>query len=607
MCGIFAFLGKKNALKSCIDGLKLLEYRGYDSAGIAAIYKNDLFLYKNEGNISVLEKNLENVKLPLNLAIGHTRWATHGKATQLNAHPHTNNNSSIALVHNGIIENFDEIKKFLISKNINFKTDTDTEVIAHLITYYFKDDLIKATNHALKDLKGSYAIALIHKDFPNQIIAASKDSPLVIAIDKKNNDMLISSDPNAFLGRNLNITFLSNSEIAHITYEKINIFSNGLKLLNKKYEKFNSKKTSFGKNGFEHYMLKEIHEQPITVQKAYLGRILDFNTKVIFEDLNFKKDFFKNLKHVFITACGTSYHASLYAKYLIEDLVKINVSAEIASEMRMRKPLISNDDLLIAISQSGETADTIAACKNINNLNLLSILNKTNSTLYRASISSIFLKAGVEFSVCSTKAFTSQITVIFLLAIYLANIKKNDINTNSYLSELKKIPSKIKKVLKSSDIIKSLAKKYSKFENFIFLGRSYMYPAAMEAALKLKEISYINANAYPAGELKHGPLALVDENLLAIAFLTNEKTYDKMISNLMEIKTRGAKILVFAFDKAGSIEDIADDVIYLPKTSDELAILLASVASQLLAYFIAKEKNTNIDQPRNLAKSVTVE
>ncbi|NGX56221.1 MAG: Glutamine--fructose-6-phosphate aminotransferase [isomerizing] [Candidatus Anoxychlamydiales bacterium] len=610
MCGIFGLISKKNVLKSCINGLKLLEYRGYDSFGIAGLTKDNMFLYKKPGKISLLEENLKNIKVHLSLAIGHTRWATHGKPTKLNAHPHMDHKSSIALVHNGIIENFDEIKKMLISKNIHFQTDTDTEVIVQLITYYYKNDLIKATKKALNKLIGSYAIALIHKDYPNQIIASSKESPLAIAIDEKKDEMLISSDPNAFLGKDLNITFLSNNEIALITNKKINIYSNTLNLLNKKYERFNSKKISANKNGYEHYMLKEIYEQPITIQKAYFGRILDFNKKVEFEDFNLSKNYLQNLNHIFILACGTSYHAALYAKYLIEDLAKTHVFAEIASEMRMKELLITNKDLAIAISQSGETADTLLATKLIKNYdsNILAIINKTNSTLSREATSYIFVKAGPEFSVCSTKAFTSQITVMYLFAIYLASIKKIDkLNTSLLLKELKKIPSKIKKVLKLAPQIKILAKKYSKYEKFFFLGRNYMYVAALEAALKLKEISYINANAYPAGELKHGPLALACEDHPVIAFLSNEKTYDKMLSNLMEIKARNAPILAIASKKSKAIEDIADDVIYLPKTIDELSILPSSVASQLLAYYIAKERKTDIDQPRNLAKSVTVE
>ncbi len=607
MCGIFGYIGNKNKVKTCLQGLKLLEYRGYDSAGIAGITNGEIYLFKNKGKINALEEKININTLNLDIAIGHTRWATHGIPSKKNAHPHIDHKTTLAIAHNGIIDNFASIKNMLLEKNIEFTSDTDTEVIAQLISYYYKGNLLEALSCALKLLKGSYAIALIHKDYPNQIIAASKESPIAIGYDDKNEEALLSSDPNAFLGRNLNVLFLKNNEIAKINLNKISIYNQKLAKINKKSEKFISKNIKHTKDGYEHFMLKEIHEQPLTIQKAFFGRIQE--EKVEFEDLKIDPKFLKNINNILIVACGTSYHAALLAADLFEKIAKIPSRAEIASEMRYKDLLITKNTLIIAISQSGETADTIAAIKHAKKqkVKVLSFINVKNSTITRESDSSIFLKAGPEFSVCSTKAFTSQITVLYLFVIYLAQLKKTSIpDIKYYLNELKKVPDLIEHLLKNNNI-EQVAKKYSKYEKFFFLGRNLMYPTAMEAALKLKEISYLNANAYTAGELKHGPIALLDRELPIIAFVANNQTYEKILSNLMEVKARNAPIVAFAADKSEELEDIADDVIYLPKSIDELSILQSSVAGQLFAYYIAKEKKTDIDQPRNLAKSVTVE
>ncbi|MBN2479546.1 MAG: glutamine--fructose-6-phosphate transaminase (isomerizing) [Parachlamydiales bacterium] len=612
MCGIFGYIGNKNSIKECLQGLKLLEYRGYDSAGIATIQDAKILSFKSPGKLIELEKKINIFKdLKFDLAIGHTRWATHGSPTLANAHPHFDEKLKLAIVHNGIIENYASIRKKLLSKNILFRSETDTEVMAQLISYYYANDLLKAFDKAIKELTGSYAIALIHANHPDEIVASSKESPIVIGFDDNKDEIIISSDPNAFLGRNLNILFLKNNEIAHIKNKKINIYDKNLKIIHKKTERLNSKNISFSKNGFEHYLLKEIYEQPLTIQKAFLGRIQLKSGEVEFEDFNLPKSFLKKFKHIIITACGTSYHAGLCASNFFQKYLKINCSVEIASEMRFKDLNLTKDTLIIAISQSGETADTLSAIRKAkeNNCHILSIVNVKNSTIARESDSSIFLKAGPEISVCSTKAFTSQITVLYLLAIYFARsrnlLEKKD--AQIFLKELKKIPNIIKKILKKRKEIEKIAQKYAIYNSFFFLGRNLMYPTAMEAALKLKEISYIDANAYPAGEMKHGPLALISEKLPIVGFCLNEKTYDKMLSNLMEAKARSAPILAIASKKSYGIEDIADDIIWVDKVIDDLAIFPATIVGQLLAYFIAIIKKTDIDQPRNLAKSVTVE
>ena len=600
MCGIFAYLGKKNSIKACLNGLKLLEYRGYDSAGIAAIKNGRLINFKASGKIACLEKKLNIKNLNLDIAIGHTRWATHGAANDKNAHPHFDEKKNIAIVHNGIIENYDILKKDLKAKGFKFRSETDSEVIAQLLYKNYKNDLLEATLQTLREVKGSLAIAVIHKNHPDEIVCATRESPLAIGFDDKKTEFIISSDPNAFFGRNLNVIFLKNDEIAHIKQKELKVINLKKQLILKKQEKLNSKNLSFSKKGFEHYLLKEIFDQPLTIQKAYLGRAIEEKGLVEFEHLTFTKKFLSQIDNIIITACGTSYHASLIAKAYFEDKANILTSSEIASEMRFKNLLITKNTLIIAISQSGETADTIAALKSAKEkgAKTLSIVNVQKSTISRMSDEVIFLKAGPERSVCSTKAFTSQITVLYLFSIYLARQRSMQKKEGVlFLNELKKIPAKIKKVLKISSMIQEKAKKYAKFESFFFLGRNLMYPTAMEAALKLKEISYLNANAYPAGEMKHGPLALISNKLPIIAFCANKKTYAKMLSSLMEAKARGAPILAFATKKSYGIEDIADDVIWLENTIDELSISPhLSPRSFLLTLLQESEKQISIIQ-----------
>ncbi len=592
MCGIFGYIGNQDPLKTCVAGLELLEYRGYDSSGIAGIINGKLAICKEVGKLSKLKEKLTLQRL--DVAIGHTRWATHGKVTCANAHPHQDVKEEIALVHNGIIENCDLLREELQSQGVIFSSETDTEVMTNLIAQHYSGDLVEAVQKSLPFLKGHFAIALIHKDHPDRIIAAARECPLSIGFDDARTESIISSDPNAFLGRSLNVLFLRNNEIAKVEKGSIEVFDQNLKQIEKKTERLGSSHTPPSKEGFEHFMLKEIYEQPTTIQKAFLGRLEE--GRIQFESL---PEDFRSAHSVWFIGCGTSANAGSIGALFLEDLAHIPAHSEIASEARYR--IIPPNTLIVAISQSGETADTISAVRELKarGLKVLGICNVENSTLTRETDACIFLKAGPEMSVCSTKAFTSQMTVLYLFALYMAG-KGN-------IEELKKIPAHIEEVIDQASQIREIAKKYSHYNNFFFMGRRYMFPTCMEAALKLKEISYVNANGYAGGELKHGPIALIDAHFPVIAFCANQQTEEKIISNLQEVKARGAPILALAPRHLKAVSKIADDLIWLPSTNDLLSPFASTVAAQLIAYYIAKERGCDIDQPRNLAKSVTVE
>jgi len=610
MCGIFGYIGEKNPLQVCLRGLKQLEYRGYDSAGISGIFEGRLLTFKEASKVNYLEDKVIPKDLKMEIAIGHTRWATHGKPTLLNAHPHSDGKNSLALVHNGVIENYETLKEMLKNKGVTFNSDTDTEVIVQLISFFYKQDLKKAVFRALKLLKGSLAIAVIHKDTPDLIVAACRESPLCIGYNEEKTEALVSSDPNAFLGKSLQVLFLKNEEVACIRRKEVLVYDKNGKKIEKPIEKFDAEYEAPSKDGFEHFMLKEIFEQPLTIQKAILGRYSeDFGTAE-FENLSFSSKDLAAVSNVLIIACGTSFLAGNIAAALLEEKARIPTHTEIASEFRYKNPIITKGTLIIAISQSGETADTIAAVREAKakGAKVLGICNVKNSTLTRESDSCLFLKAGPEISVCSTKAFTSQIAVLSLFTLYMARLRHySKEEGTTFIQDLKKIPQKLKQVLDKAPEMRQLAEKYSKYENFFFLGRRYMHFTCLEAALKLKEISYVNANGYPAGELKHGPIALLDENLPIAAFCANKQTYEKILTNLLEAKARGAPILAFAPVGSEELLAIADDIFWLPSTCDEFAVFPSTVAGQLFAYYIAKIRGTDIDQPRNLAKSVTVE
>lgn len=608
MCGIFGYVGTNKPLDTVLNGLKKLEYRGYDSAGIAGVKDHQIYSWKEVGKVSELEKEVIANPVDLQIAIAQTRWATHGGVTKFNAHPHLDGTRKMALVHNGIIENYAPLKEELMKEGVKFLSDTDTEVIVHLIAKHYHGDLLKAVQKALPKLIGHYAFVLVHADHPDTIIAVAKDCPLVIGIG--NNEAFVSSDYQAFAFYTKQVVYLSDAEIAVVKANQLEIFNTNEDKIQKECISIDHTYEDVTKGAFEHYTLKEIFEQPITLRSAIVGRFIQDYGTAVFDDLNFKTNIFSETQRVIIIGCGTSYHAALIANYLIEEMANIPVRVEISSEFRYKNPVIQPQTLVIAISQSGETADTIASLRELKakGAKILSLSNVYGSTICRESDGCIYLKAGPEIAVCSTKAFTSQLAVLSLIALEFARArhmtKQEGIN---FLNALEKIPDQVKEVLSLHPKIKELAKKYSQYDNFFFLGRNYMYPTALEGALKLKEISYVNANGYAAGEMKHGPIALIGPECPSVFFCANRSTYSKMVSNMMEVKARNGKIIAIAEENSEGLEKIADDIIWVPKTIDSLAPILSSVAAQLFAYYVAKERGCDIDQPRNLAKSVTVE
>jgi glucosamine--fructose-6-phosphate aminotransferase (isomerizing) len=608
MCGIFGYVGKKNSVEIAINGLKRLEYRGYDSAGIAGIKDHELIYCKEVGKVAILEKMVDEKQLKLDIAIAHTRWATHGKPNEVNAHPHFDAKKNLALVHNGIIENHDLLRKQLQEKGIKFRSETDTEVIAQLIGLYYEGDLLKAVQKTIPQLKGAFAIALIHRDHPDQIIAVAHECPLVIGISAE--EAFLSSDSHAFAAHIRDVVFISDSEIAVVKADKLEIFNSSMEPILVETEQLSIQREEISKGGYEHFTLKEIHEQPQSIRNALLSRYLEDYGTSVFEELNFDVNELLAVERILILACGTSWHAGYVASYLIEDMARIPVQVEISSEFRYKNPIVPHGTFVIAISQSGETADTLAAFRELKakGAKVLGICNVYGSTLSREADSTLFLKAGPEIGVCSTKAFISQVTVLSLVSLLLARMRHMSKNEGqAFIQSLKILPEQAQKVLNQSKHIHALAKKYARYQNFFYLGRRYMYPTALEGALKLKEISYINANGYPAGELKHGPIALINEDCPSVAFCANKMTADKLLSNLMEIKARSGKVIAIAEEGYDIIKDIADDIIWVPETIDEIATIPSTIAAQLFAYYVAYERGEDIDRPRNLAKSVTVE
>lgn len=610
MCGIFGYIGPGDSAQICIDGLKHLEYRGYDSAGLAGIIEGKIHTCKEIGKIHALEALWQQSPQPLHLAIAHTRWATHGKPSRENAHPHFDATNSVAVVHNGIIENYRALRSMLQEKGFTFSSDTDTEVVAQLIQYFYTGDFLSAVHKALTMLQGFWGIAVIHKNHPDKIIAAARENPIAIAHSPERAEAFVSSDANAFHASDLGVLFLQSDEIAVISSEKVEIFDSQAAPVAKIAEKLQLEKSTASKNGYAHYMLKEIFEQPQTIQQALHNRFIeDFGTAE-FEGLTISASELQAVKRILILGCGTSWHAGVIASLLLEDMARIPTQAEIASEFRYKNPIISQGTLVIAISQSGETLDTIAAVREAKakGAKILGICNVRHSTLTREADACLFLRAGPEISVCSTKAFTSQLTVLSLFALLMARLRHmRKEEGQTFLRLLRDLPDLVMGVLRRTDELAHIARKYAHFEHFFFLGRHYMYTTCLEGALKLKEISYLNAVGYPAGEMKHGPIALVSPHLATVAFCGNERTYEKIASNLMEIKARGGPVLAFAPEEALDIALVADDVFYLPRVADELAPILYSTSAQLFAYHIACLRGTEIDQPRNLAKSVTVE
>lgn len=607
MCGIFGYVGPRKAVNVVIDGLKRLEYRGYDSAGLAGVQEKRIVYCKEVGKVSVLEQEVAKQKFDLPAAIAQTRWATHGKVTQANAHPHFDSDMSLAVVHNGIIENHDVLRKQLKARGVKFVSDTDTEVIAHLIASHYQGEILPAVQKAVAQLKGAYALALVHRDFPDQIIAIAHEAPLVIGIG--NHEAFISSDPHAFAFYTRQAIYLSNSEIAVVKADSQQVYSID-EPIDKELHVLDHEVSNASKGDYEHYTLKEIFEQPQTLRNALLSRfLLDYGT-AIFEELTFDDTDLLSVERILILACGTSWHAGCVASYMLEEVARIPVQVEISSEFRYKNPIVPPGTFVIAISQSGETADTIAAVREVKakGAKVLALCNVLGSTLAREADNTIFLRAGAEIGVCSTKAFTSQVMVLSLFTLMMARMRHMSKGEGQqFLQNLLKLPDQVQAVLDQAPAIAEIARRYADHENFFFIGRRYMYPTCLEGALKLKEISYINANGYPAGEIKHGPIALISENCPTVAFCADRMTYDKILSNLMEIKARNGRVIAIAVNKDPHLEEIVDDVLYVPASSDALAVIPTAVAAQLLAYYIAQIRGADIDHPRNLAKSVTVE
>lgn len=608
MCGIFGYIGKKNPLKTVLNGLKKLEYRGYDSAGIAGIKGEKIYFWKEVGKVAELEKEVLHSPKDLDVAIAQTRWATHGGVTRANAHPHLNHDNTIALVHNGIIENFEALKEELLREGVHFRSQTDTEVIVHLISKYYKGDLVKATQEAIDRLKGTYSIALIHAHHPDTIVAVAHESPLVIGIGQ--GEAYVSSDYHAFAFDTREVIYLSHGEIALVKKDAIQIYAQDGKEISKESTLLENVEAEITKGQYSHYTLKEIFEQPSTIKNALLGRFIPEYGTALFEDLKIPENVFKTAKRVLILGCGTSLHAGYVASYMIEEYAGLPVQVEIASEYRYKNPVIEPETLVIAISQSGETADTIAAIRELKAKGacILAISNVYASTLTREANGTIFLRAGPEIGVCSTKAFTGQLIVLSLICLLLARMRHlSKEEGQHFVNALTSLPEQMRHLLNTAPLIEETAKKYAHYENFFFIGRNYMFPTALEGALKLKEISYINANGYPAGEMKHGPIALINPECPTVALCANGATYEKIVSNMMEVKARKGKLIAVAEEGSKGIEKIADSILWVPKTIDPFAPILTTVVTQLFAFYIAKERGADIDQPRNLAKSVTVE
>ena len=611
MCGIVAYKGHKNCHPILLNGLKRLEYRGYDSAGIACINSDGkLSIIKRKGKVKELEAAL-NVKNFDSIGIAHTRWATHGKPNQINAHPHLDQSKKIALVHNGIIENYDPIKKFLISKKVKFKSETDTEVLVQLIGYFYnkgKMNFEEAVRAALQRVDGAYGIVILNTDYPDMMIAARKGSPLVLGI--KEEEFFIASDISPIVKHTQDIIYLKDSEMIVIDSNSYKIKSVEKDIsLPKNIKKIDYKIDDYDKGNFDYFMHKEIHEQINTIPNTINGRVK--NGSILLQGLSDHWNKIESAEKIYITACGTSWHAGLIGKNFIERFANIPVHVEYASEFRYNHTLIDSKTVVIAISQSGETADTLAAISKANDHGALTmgICNVAGSSVSRETECGIYTRCGHEVGVASTKAFTSQIVILYLLALKFAESKKimSKASLKRHL-DYKKSINKIKSVFKKENSIKKIAMKYKKSKDFLYLGRGLNFPVALEGALKLKEISYIHAEGYPAAEMKHGPIALIDKDMPSVFIAPKDKTYDKIISNIQEIKSRKGKIIIIT-DSANDkiLKELANDIIVVPKTNHYAFVILATIVLQLLAYHIAIGKKVNVDQPRNLAKSVTVE
>ncbi len=620
MCGIVGYVGNKQVVPLIIDGLRKLEYRGYDSAGIAVVDENrDLSLRRAEGKLRNLEEVIRLNPLDGNYGIGHTRWATHGRPTEENAHPHRDCSGKIVVVHNGIIENYLTLKKDLREKGHEFKTETDTEIVAHLIEEIIKTDGLgfeEAVRKSVQQLKGIFALSIISADVPDTIIAVREGPPVVIGLG--DGEFFVASDIPAILQHTRDVFYLGEREIAVLTKESVRVTDFDGNVVEPKQQRITWDPIMAEKGGFKHFMLKEIYEQPRAVRDTVRGRVSLDTGKVYLDEMNIAEEDFKNLRSIKIAACGTSWHAGLAGKYMIEQLARVPVEVDYASEFRYRAPVLDESDLLIVISQSGETADTIAAMREAKQAGckVLAICNVQGSMIHREADGTILTHAGPEIGVASTKAFTSQMIAMYLFALYLGQTREKIDETQAkyHAQQLAELPLKIENLLSDADSIEELSKEFFRSQDFLYLGRGINFPVALEGALKLKEISYIHAEGYPAGEMKHGPNALIDEKLPVVIVNTREKgneaselRYEKTHSNIVEVKSRDGIILTILTEGDEMSSIVSNYIVEVPETSDLLAPILAIVPLQLLAYHIAVRRGCDVDQPRNLAKSVTVE
>ncbi|MDB4174103.1 glutamine--fructose-6-phosphate transaminase (isomerizing) [Bacteroidia bacterium] len=614
MCGIVAYYGPNQAYDFLIKGLQRLEYRGYDSAGIALL-DDKLNIYKNKGKVSDLQAVAEGENLNGNRGMGHTRWATHGEPNTVNAHPHLSQSGDMALIHNGIIENYATIKKVLEERGHQFKSDTDTEVLTHLIEEIKEKeqvDLLEAVRLALNEVVGAYAIVILSNNDPNTLIAARKGSPLVVGISEIPGEFFLASDATPIVEYTKTVTYLDDNEIVAIQDGEMTIKTTDNVKKSPFIQELEISIDALEKGGYEHFMLKEIFEQPKSIYDSMRGRFDPQNLTFAMRSLKEYESKIKNLDRIIIVACGTSWHAGLVGEYLIEEFGRIPVEVEYASEFRYRNPIITEDDLVIAISQSGETADTLAALEMAKEkgATIYGICNVVGSSIPRITHTGAYTHAGPEIGVASTKAFTAQVTVLTLLALGIANIRGKIARERlrEMFAELNTIPQKVEQLLAScNDKCKEIAAKYKDAPNCLYLGRGYNFPVALEGALKLKEISYIHAEGYPAAEMKHGPIALIDEEMPIVVIATKRNYYEKVVSNIQEVKARKGKIIAIVTEGDEKVAEIADHYIEIPDTEDALTPLLATIPLQLLSYYIAVMRGCNVDQPRNLAKSVTVE
>lgn len=608
MCGIVGYIGNKNVTSVLVDGLKKLEYRGYDSAGIAILQDEKISVVKTKGRLAALEDKLKTRNFSGFVGIGHTRWATHGEPNDVNSHPHISNNGKIAVVHNGIIENYQKLKDFLTGKGFEFRSETDTEVIAHLIEYNYKGDILKAVINTMNDVEGAYALGVVCTDYPDRFIAARKDSPLIVGIGEKEN--FIASDIPAILEYTRDIYILEDKEIVSITAENAEIFN----LLGERVKRdifhVDWDVSSAEKGGYEHFMMKEICEEPSVIRATISPRIQD--NQIIFDKFNISEERIKNCEKINIIACGTAYHAGVIGKYAIEKLARIPVEVEVASEFRYRDPMVNDKQITIVISQSGETLDTLMAMREAKRRGseTIGIVNVAGSSIAREADSIIYTWAGPEIAVASTKAYNTQLSAIYLLGLYLAKAR-GEITCEAYqehMQQLQILPQQVESVLTEREAIQKFAYQHFNAKSVFFIGRNMDYALSMEGSLKLKEISYIHSEAYAGGELKHGTIALIEEGTLVICPLTQDYLFEKMISNIREVKARGAVVLAITTKKnEEEVRKVADEVISIPDMDPLFAPVVAVTPLQLFAYYVSVMKGNDVDKPRNLAKSVTVE